>query len=310
MNNLSMFCLSIGFFGLMTTQNVKVMVRDAHTGELIKGVKVTQITTYPPTEFWGEGRREKKDLVEDGNQMFHTSYKIREIGVSGVTAYHRNYYRGYLTFPNEPFDESNGLTLSLMPKISPLPLVARRIENAHLAYTGEASVMRYDCFVADWLPPYGKGKVPDIEFVMNKNGRSQEIPYIASFRFMNPNDGFMRINEEYARGMAIREAPQKLSLVNSIDLPIYSSSTKQYEAGLEEKQYVFRVRTQLGNDGTVISAYYGKLYDAFQVHVRDIGIDVSFLYFLNPSQNNRNLEYNGKSLNKVPYSWERVKMPM
>ena len=66
-----MFCLSIGFFGLMTTQNVKVMVRDAHTGELIKGVKVTQITTYPPTEFWGEGRREKKDLVEDGNQMFH-----------------------------------------------------------------------------------------------------------------------------------------------------------------------------------------------------------------------------------------------
>ena len=120
----------------------------------------------------------------------------------------------------------------------------------------------------------------------------------------------MRINEEYARGMAIREAPQKLSLVNSIDLPIYSSSTKQYEAGLEEKQYVFRVRTQLENDGTVISAYYGKLYDAFQVHVRDIGIDVSFLYFLNPSQNNRNLEYNGKSLNKVPYSWERVKMPM
>lgn len=170
--------------------------------------------------------------------------------------------------------------------------------------------MRYDCFVADWLPPYGKGKVPDLEFSMNQNGRNQEIPYIASIRFMNPNDGFMSIAEKYARGMAIREAPKNLSLVNSIDLPIYSTSAKQYDVGLETKQYVFRVRTQLTNDGEVISAYYGKLYNAFKLHIRDSGIDISFFYFLNPSQNNRNLEYNGKSLNNVPHSWERIKRAM
>ena len=308
MNHLAVFCLAIGVFTSIFNQNVELVVRDACTGELIKGSKVTQITTYPPTEFWGEGRTEEVDLVEDGNHMFHTSYKIRESGVSGITAFHRNYYREYLTFPNAPFDESNALSISLMPKICPLPLVARRLENAHLAYTGEASVMRYDCFVADWLPPYGKGKVPDLEFSMNQNGRNQEIPYILSIRFMNPNDGFMRITEKYATQMVIREAPEALSLINSIDLPIYSDYTKLYNQS--KQKYVFRVRTQQSNEGEVISAFYGKLYNAFKLHIRDSGIDISFFYFLNPSQNNRNLEYNGKSLNNVPHSWERIKRAM
>lgn len=308
MNHLAVFCLAIGVFTSTFNQNVKVVVRDACTGELIKGSKVTQITTYPPTEFWGEGRTERVDLVEDGNHMFHTSYKIRESGVSGITAFHRNYYREYLTFPNAPFDESNALSISLMPKICPLPLVARRFENAYLAYTGEASVMRYDCFVADWLPPYGKGKVPDLEFSMNQNGRNQEIPYILSIRFMNPNDGFMRITEKYATQMVIREAPEALSLINSIDLPIYSDYTKRYNQS--KQKYVFRVRTQQSNEGEVISAFYGKLYDAFNINIMTSGIHLSFLYFFNPSQNNRNLEYNGRPLNDIPYSWERIERAM
>ncbi len=46
---------------------------------------------------------------------------------------------------------------------------------------------------------------------------------------------------EYASQMAIREAPEELSLINSIDLPIYSDYTKLCELSQQKKNYVFRV---------------------------------------------------------------------
>ena len=60
----------------------------------------------------------------------------------------------------------------------------------------------------------------------------------------------------------------------------------------EDRCYFFRIRTELDEFGKVKSAIYGKIYGDFKLVGKKNGIKgVSFLYYLNPTPNDRNLEW-------------------
>lgn len=73
-----------------------------------------------------------------------------------------------------------------------------------------------------------------------------------------------------------------------------------------EKNYFFRVRTVLNKDGSVKSALYGKING--QISIQGAGRDtasLAFLYYLNPTPNDRNLEFDmQKNLFKNLTIWE------
>ena len=48
--------------------------------------------------------------------------------------------------------------------------------------------------------------------------------------------------------------------------------------------YYFRVRTKVDDGGNIVSAYYGKIYGDF----------MQFSYYLNPTPNSRNVEFDPK----------------
>jgi hypothetical protein len=71
--------------------------------------------------------------------------------------------------------------------------------------------------------------------------------------------------------------------------------------------YFFRVRTILDKDGNIESALYGKIHGDFQLdHHGNIG----FTYYLNPTPNDRNVEFDPKqNLFKNLPSSEQVRQP-
>ena len=50
------------------------------------------------------------------------------------------------------------------------------------------------------------------------------------------------------------------------------------------KNYYFRVRTKVDDRGNIVSAHYGKIYGDF----------MQFKYYLNPTINDRNVEFDPK----------------
>ena len=72
---------------------------------------------------------------------------------------------------------------------------------------------------------------------------------------------------------------------------------KYYDEYDKNRCYYFRIRSKFDDKGNLIEAYYGKVYGDFKIgaHI-DIGLDVvKFLYYLNPTPNDRNLEWDMKT---------------
>ena len=56
----------------------------------------------------------------------------------------------------------------------------------------------------------------------------------------------------------------------------------------EDQNYFFRIRTEKDEDGNIVSALYGKIYGDFEGFEHGT---LRFTYYLNPTSNDRNLEF-------------------
>ena len=66
------------------------------------------------------------------------------------------------------------------------------------------------------------------------------------------------------------------------------------------RNYFFRVRTAKDHEGNIVSAHYGKIYGDF----------MQFTYYLNPTPNDRNIEFDPKqNLLGGLQSFEQVSAP-
>ena len=74
-------------------------------------------------------------------------------------------------------------------------------------------------------------------------------------------------------------------------------SRTEYKDNFEEDRcYYIRIRTEFDESDNVRKAIYGKIYGDFKLEDKKNGIkDVSFLYYLNPTPNDRNLEWDMKN---------------
>ena len=64
----------------------------------------------------------------------------------------------------------------------------------------------------------------------------------------------------------------------------------------ENKCFCFRIRTKFDDKGNVVEGYYGKIYGDVVMKWSYLGVSrVGFLYYLNPTPNDRNLEWDMKN---------------
>ena len=167
-----------------------------------------------------------------------------------------------------------------------------------------------DLMSGDWLPPFGEGKVADIEFArlphedlgsgMNDSDvRGTSFRDSMAVRFPGEGNGLVESNPAPNLRLRIRTAPEdgyrpdylcwtgrnrKLEYVGSYD---------------ENRCFCFRIRTRRDDRGRIVGAYYGKIYGditfAYQFRPEFVPASVCMSYYLNPTPLDRNLEWDRKT---------------
>lgn len=180
---------------------------------------------------------------------------------------------------------------------NPIPMYARHMR--HMLIPEHNTALGFDLVKGAWLPPHGAGEVAD--FVVSLNcefggtRRDGNLLFEAklSLSFSNEGDGIQEIEREPLRGSVFRLprfAPED-GYTPVWTSETYARETKDYCVFKENQNFIFRVRTLKDEQGNIISAQYGKIAGPIFYEVRESGATMKFTYYLNPTPNDRNLEF-------------------
>ena len=182
----------------------------------------------------------------------------------------------------QPWNQTLDIVLKRI--IKPIPMYAKRID-AEPPDNGKP--VGYDLMVGDWVGPYGKGINTDIIFTREYNRKSlQDYDYRLTVSFPKVGDGIQQFSasSKNMEGSALRsphQAPTNGYQPQIVKLNVSHPGQKLVFDYDENRIYIFRVRTATNDLGNVVSTHYGKIYGDF----------MQFKYYLNPTPNDRNLEF-------------------
>ncbi len=182
-----------------------------------------------------------------------------------------------------------------------IPMFMKGVENPYVsAFEGVGKyclgkTSSYDFVKGSFLPPHGNGEVADLDFkwwmaiyTKNKAGRAIDYDTLCEVRLTNVVDGICRGtpdgDEDGQVGSAYfsdYNAPVE-GYTNTISFYDNVRGTKADSNDDRHYLYYFRIRTQTNAAGQVTNALYGKIYG--QINGR-------FTYYLNPTPNDRNVEF-------------------
>jgi hypothetical protein len=147
----------------------------------------------------------------------------------------------------------------------------------------------YDFGAGDWVAPDGKGTSADIYFTALLEKRSEDDwDYKLVVSFPKPGDGIQPFTVSELEKTSALRSPYEAPGNGYEPQWVKRQSQRPGEPakhGLDESlSFFFRVRTVLDEKGNVVSALYGKIYGDF----------MNFRYYLNPTSNDRNVEFDPK----------------
>ena len=213
------------------------------------------------------------------------------------------------------------VTLRLQRVERPIPLMVKSVEwrnreSGLRGLQGTNAVMRFDMVMGDWLPPYGHGERSDLEIASEIRITGKERRYRHSTRSMgdvifydlvqtvcpadasdclseshpSPSSGIMiRTGDDSGvGGRAVRLIGKRKRIERTGNWEC--EYTKDYDP---DRCYTFRIRTRRDGEGNLVEAYYGKIYGDFEFEGDDRRglVGVKFLYYLNPTPLDRDLEW-------------------
>ena len=283
-----------------------VRVIDAETGIPITNATV-QTTFLQKRDPWGTGKgkenRVEKSVDENGEAVL-TGRTIQK--GEGATAFAEDYYSDIESFRFtgknlalnrwEPWNPT--IEVKMRPKKNPVPMVCKSVE-------WEFKIPKYNTPVGidlergDWVQPYGKGLVSDmmieiIPFDPPEKGSQCRIT------FPNPQDGIQEHEFEWPSSefkwpyLAPTNGYMNMLERNYVlNFPKVANAPKHTMK--KDVKYIIRTRTQIDDDGKIISACYGF----FPREIRFIPKgEFNFTYYFNPVPNERSMEWNGVNLLK------------
>ncbi len=182
------------------------------------------------------------------------------------------------------------LNLLLREKRSPIALYAKKVLISARESRKSGEQFGYDFMVGDFVSPHGKGKVNDLLVTHTYHKKdSWNYSYEISIKFSNPYDGLIPFFIEDKIKVSEFKSDYRAPMGGYINEWVLHG--KREGAGKpvldnkdKNRNYYFRVRTQADKDGNVESAYYGKIYGEF----------LSIAHYLNPTSNDRNVEFDPK----------------
>jgi hypothetical protein len=195
-------------------------------------------------------------------------------------------------------------TMVLKKAVKPIAMYAK-FNTPGLKVPEYGKPIAYDLEIGDWVGPYGKGINKDIIFQKDYTDKGTEGYYSkVTVSFPKDGDGIQVYNvPETEKGSGLRSPHEAPLNAYQPEVTRESSALKGQPSKFEydpTRIYFFRVRTALDQQGNVVRARYGKIYGDF----------MQFTYYLNPTPNDRNIEFDPKqNLLHNLQSFEQVSAP-
>jgi hypothetical protein len=263
-------------------------------------VRITfEMPKYQPG-VWGSANMLTKKGISDAAGLFSVEAKSGNyVGYEAQAPGHYNSTGNPVEFLRsdsgrwQPWNPTMELVLKKI--IKPIPMYARRLEQ-EVPVLDEA--VGFDLLKADWIPPYGRGQSSDILFKLTKRVESfHNFGAELLVNFPKNGDGISEMPDARS-GSELRSAHTAPEEGYAPSLSLLQGNSKErglYGMGGDKTGYFFRVRTVVDEHGRVVSCMYGKIYGRIEYFpVSYKAAKVRFTYYLNPSVNNRNVEFDPK----------------
>jgi hypothetical protein len=253
--------------------------------------------------------------MTDSNGIFVASHKDKSFSLgfdvkkTGFYSFHQSYEMGWAYQYNET--KWNPTINVLLRKIgNPIPMYARRKEEG-MVLQKENEPMGFDLKAGDWVAPYGNGSHTDMFFTLLHRQIISRTEFDCTLKvsFPNKGDGIVAAPAEEFAGSAFRTSRTAAENGYESELTLRFRNT---ELATNVFGYFIRVETSLDENENVKSALYGKIPGGFKLYAGTIKphSGMGFDYYLNPTPNDRNLEFDlGKNLSQNLKLLEDVKEP-
>ena len=209
------------------------------------------------------------------------------------------------------------VTLRLQRVQQPIPLFVKQLfsrgsdsVSSNYFDIGKG-LMKFDLKKGDWLPPVGKGEYADICFTrLEREDLGMGTTFRGSIKipayqdrmlveFLGEGNGLIEIPSKKTDGIKIRTAPLDGYKATYLVTKGKDKNVKYFTSSNPDRNFAFRIRTKKDADGTIVSAYYGKIYGDIVIKkpygVEEFVAAPSFMYYLNPTSLDRNLEWDMKN---------------
>ena len=186
------------------------------------------------------------------------------------------------------------IEIVLKKKINPIPMYRKRVRTF---FPGQDTFYGFDLTKGDWVKPHGHGEYSDFLMKIDWKYKSNGDYYrVFILKFPNEKDGIQVFYDDPKRGSELRSdhhAPAN-QYNNGLELIADSSTFKNYDdrIGRQDINYYFRIRSKVDETGELAYTHYGKIENPFRFSYLEEGksIQLEFEYFLNPNNNDTNVE--------------------
>lgn len=201
-------------------------------------------------------------------------------------------------------------TIRLDRVVRPIPLFVNAVRFRLPSVEDESVkvtnvVLQFDLLIGDWLPPHGKGKRCDLILSSRLESRapSEGYVFVNQVEFAGCENGACLCVPDPAKGVRIRRFDEGLKspFVRQVTLNRglvlrrsgEGRSFERFNDSNPDRCAAFRIRSERDGEGRLIRAWYGKFYGDVRFEGDDAhGLTtVSFLYYVNPTCLDPNLEW-------------------
>jgi len=213
------------------------------------------------------------------------------------------YYRSQIQYEfkggikDEKWQPWNTIVAAVVrPIVNPIPMYVKKVGNIIPVTNAPCG---YDLMIGDWVNPNGKGEHSDLIFKISTRRVASwtNCEGNLTMTFANNNDG-VRIRDDIVVGGSSFPWPYlapKDNYSKAFQVSMGYVPGKGYFENNPSSACYFRVRTVTNEAGKVVSANYGKIPGPLKFDVREGETGwLGFTYYLNPTPNDRNIEFDSK----------------